>query len=154
LQGASPDDAVRRARLQRKTGIALVLKGAYTDAAEAFEGGRRALGGVEDVEAARIQVQIGHLDHRRGEYGAAREALSTGRDLGRGFDADDVSAEGLKLLGLVSLQTRDVNVAADFMRQSRNVYERLEDLAGLADIHSNLGMIYRRMAQWDAALDE
>jgi tetratricopeptide (TPR) repeat protein len=132
----------------------LVLKGAYAEAATAFQRGLATLGQTDDIEAARIEVQIGHLHYRRGEYAAARKALMAAVEIGTRLGVDDVSAEGLKLLGLVSLQTRDLGVAADFMQRSRALYERLEDVAGLADIHSNLGMIYRRTAHWDAALAE
>src|SRR5439155_13252488 len=36
----------------------------------------------------------------------------------------------------------------------RLAYERLEDLVGVADVRSNLGMIYRRLGRWDDSIGE
>src|SRR6185503_11129368 len=38
--------------------------------------------------------------------------------------------------------------------RSRAAFERLQDVVGVADVRSNLGMIYRRLARWDESLSE
>jgi class 3 adenylate cyclase/tetratricopeptide (TPR) repeat protein len=140
------------ARLNRKIGTALVIKGAYPEADVSLGQAVDLLAHTNDLEEARVYVQVGHLHYRRGDYDAAREALTKAVDIGSELGADDLVAEGLKWLGNVSMQTRDLQTSGEFYRRSRALYERVEDIAGLADIDSNLGMIYRRTADWDEAL--
>jgi class 3 adenylate cyclase/tetratricopeptide (TPR) repeat protein len=147
-------DAPGLARLHRKIGSAYLLKGAYRQATEELESGVAALGSADDLEAARLQVQIGHLHYRRGEFAAARAALTMGADVGARFEADDLVADAFKWLGTVAIATGDLKTAADFYQRSRHMYEVQEQLAGIAEVRGNLGMVYRRMARWEAALAE
>ncbi len=86
------------------------------------------MGSRDDLEAARIQVQIGQLLWRRGEYSAARQALETAVQIGLTLDGDDVVAEGLKHLGNVCQHAGDPKDAADYLARSLSMYERLQDL--------------------------
>lgn len=143
-----------RARLWRKTGTALLMKAAYSEATAAFAAAREALGNTDDVEAAHIELQAGQLAWRRGDYESARIALSEAVRVGESLAAGDAVAEGLKQLGNVSFLAGRRDDAAEFYRRSLEMYERLADVPGLAAVHSNLGVLYRRMARWDAALAE
>ncbi len=142
------------ARVQRKIGMALRGKGAYPEAFAALALGKAALGEHTDVEAARIDVQIGQLHWRRGDYAAAEEALSQAVGLGTALSSDEVLADGLKQLGNVCNLTGRLEDAAEYYRRSREIYERLEDLVGIADVRSNLGSVYRQMSLWQDALSE
>jgi len=142
------------ARLHRKVGLAFRLKGAYADAAAAFSQGLNALGSEDDLEAARIQIQVGQLHYRHGTHEAAVDASSTAVALAQRLKAQDVVAEGLTLLGNALNSLGDLRGAIARYEQSRAIYEHLEDLAGIADVRANLGMVYRRMGRWDEALAE
>ena len=142
------------ARIMRRQGTALLLKGAYAETEATLDQALAALGTNNDPEAARIALQIGQLHYRRGEFERARAALEGAIELGTRFDLDDLLAEGLKQLGNVAVDTGDLRVADAEYQRSRGMYERLEDILGLADIHSNLGIIYRRTRRWEEALAE
>jgi adenylate cyclase len=142
------------ARLHRRVGAAFMSKGAFAEAGESLAAARSALVDIEDPEPARLELQLGQLQYRRGEFAAAREALQRAVRLGARFELEDLVAEGLKELGNVALDTGDLKAAADFYQQSRKLYERLENLVGLADLHSNLGILFRRAGRWDDALAE
>ncbi len=151
---ADPAEQTTSARLQRKLGTVLRIQGAYDASAAAFGRGLSGLGSRDDLEAARIQVQIGQLLWRRGEYSAARQALETAVQIGLTLDGDDVVAEGLKHLGNVCQHAGDPKDAADYLARSLSMYERLQDLSGIADVRSNLGIAYGRMGRWDDCLRE
>src|SRR5262249_19638177 len=87
------------ARLQRKIGTALRIKGAYSEAEAALGRAREALGGESDVEMAQIDMQVGQLYWRTGQYAAARDSLNEAVDIASELGADEVLAEGLKQLG-------------------------------------------------------
>jgi tetratricopeptide (TPR) repeat protein len=143
-----------RARLQRRTGTTLLLKSAYAEATVAFAAGLAALGDARDIEAARIGVQIGQLQLRRGDLPAARTALVRAVELGGRLNADDLVAEGLQQLGNVIVQTGDIRGAIEVYEQSRAIHERRQNLSGIAEVRNNLGTAYRRLARWNDALSE
>jgi tetratricopeptide (TPR) repeat protein len=68
--------------------------------------------------------------------------------------ADDLVADSIRQLGNLAVDTGDLRAAANYYQRSREFYERLEDMLGLADIHSNLGILYRRAGRWDESLQE
>ncbi|HTD77823.1 MAG TPA: tetratricopeptide repeat protein, partial [Chloroflexota bacterium] len=142
------------ARLRRRLGTALLLKGAYVETAELLDQARAALPDPTDPEAARIDLQVGQLHYRRGEFEPARSALEAAVELGTRVGIDDLVAEGLKQLGNVAVERGELKLAADLYTRSRQMYERLEDMVGLADIHNNLGIIYRRGGRWADSLEE
>jgi class 3 adenylate cyclase/tetratricopeptide (TPR) repeat protein len=142
------------ARLRRRLGTAFLHKGAYADTAAALDAALAALPDENDPEAARIELQVGRLHYQRGEFERARAALQLAVELGTRLGIDDLVAEGLKELGNVAVDTGDLQAAAEHYQGSQALYERLEDLLGLADIHSNLGIIDRRTGRYDLALQE
>src|SRR6266540_4669888 len=154
MQRSPAAPPVTVARLWRRIGSALLWRGAYADAEAAFDEGLRLLDDAVHIEVARLTVQVGHLHYRRGDHAAARAALLRGRELASSLGADDLVAEALKHLGNSAVHVGDLEAAAAFNQQSRALYERLEDLVGLADSHANLGIIYRRGGRWDAAMSE
>jgi adenylate cyclase len=141
------------ARLHRKIGMALRSKGSYPAAFRAFEEGHGALAGVEDLEGARIGIEVGQLHWRSANYAAASDALSEAIALGERVGADDVVAEGLRHLGTSYMHGNgDLKRAEETYLKSLAIYERLEDIAGIAEVRNNLGIVYRRMGRWDDAL--
>jgi tetratricopeptide (TPR) repeat protein len=141
------------ARLFRAIGTALIWKGAYAEATHAFDLGVAALHGQQDAEAASLATAIGHLHYRSANYPAAREALSGAIELSVACGAVAVTAEATRLLGTMLSTAGDLDTAMLVTRQSVVLYEQLEDLAGLADVRSNLGIIHRRRGDFAAALD-
>jgi class 3 adenylate cyclase/tetratricopeptide (TPR) repeat protein len=145
---------VTRARLERKTGTALRIKGAYAEAEAALTEARAALGDLADIESAYINLQVGQLNWRTGQYAAAREALGHAAEVATLMQQDAVLAEGLKQLGNVPLHAGDPREAVELFQRSRLIFEQLEDIAGIADIRLNLGVAYGRMGRWDECLAE
>jgi tetratricopeptide (TPR) repeat protein len=148
------DDGPFIARLRRRLGTTFLYKGAYADTAATLRDALAALPDENDPEAARIELKVGQLHYRRGEFEPARAALELAVELGSRMGIDDLVAEGLKELGNVAVDTGDLQAAAEHYRGSRALYERIEDMLGLADIHSNLGILDRRTGRYDQALRE
>ena len=138
------------ARLKRKIGVALGVTSAYADAVSALDDARTVLGGSDEEELARIEVAIGHIEWRRGNYASAHEVLS--RAVRRNYAAEDVRAEALKHLGTVAVHMADLPAAETFYERSSTIFGRLEDHLGLGDVRNNLGIVYRRLARHEEAL--
>jgi class 3 adenylate cyclase/tetratricopeptide (TPR) repeat protein len=151
-RGARP--ALGLARLERLSGMALAKKGAYDEARASYERGLAIFAGRDDAEAARIGLQLGQLFWRRGDYAAAGAALRDAIAVGEGLGADDVRAEGMKQMGNVAYLEGELREATELYRRSRELYERIGDTAGIADVRSNLAGLYGREGRWDEALAE
>ena len=151
-RGGTPSPS-RRAALLRKSGNALAMKGDYAAARGTFDEAL-VLAEHDGAQRARIQVQLGQLQWRQGEHAAAKETLTAGVSAGEKAGADDAVAEGLKQLGNVAMLSGDRKDATTYYRLSLAMYERLGDTAGLANVHSNLGVSHRRMGHWLEALAE
>ena len=143
----------RRAALLRKAGMAEGLKGSYVEAEASFA---RALELAQNdgAEQARIRLQLGQLQWRRGRYTEARETLDAAVRIGEAVGADDIVAEGLKLIGNVLMMSGDRAEAQRHYERSLRLYEQADDVAGLANVHSNLAIVHRRMGRWDDAIAE
>jgi len=144
---------VALARVRRWSALVLERKGNYDQALVVLD---EALGLAQPdaTETAQVRLQLGHAHFWRGEYAAARENLTQAVGEAERAGADDVVAEGLKLLGNVANNEGDIKGAAQLYERSRAAFERLQDVVGVADVRSNLGMIYRRLARWDESLSE
>ena len=152
-------DPVLAARTWRRAAAATLLKSDFPGASRALDEARAALRGMTDIESARIEIQAGEIAWRRGDYDGARRALTAAVvtasvAVGAHGTAAAVHAEGLKQLGNVSFLAGKREDAEGFYRQSLEIYERMGDTVGLANVHSNLGVVYRRMGRWDDALRE
>jgi predicted ATPase/class 3 adenylate cyclase len=140
------------ARLKRKIGTALLLKGAYGEAIAALEDARTALGTTVDIEGARIGVRMGEVLSRSGNYARAREELERAVAEAEVHKAEDVAAEGLHYLGGVLGYSGDLRGATNLYRRCLEIYERLENINGAARVYMNLGGLYRRLGRFDEAL--
>lgn len=146
--------ALTSARLQRKIGAALRIKGAYAEAISAFESALATIGDRIDVEVARIQLELGQLQWRTGQNAAARNALQVAVNTAIALEDDAVVAEGLQQLGNIPLHAGDPREAVELFRRSRSIYERREDISGIAMVRLNLGVAYGRLGNWDECLSE
>jgi class 3 adenylate cyclase/tetratricopeptide (TPR) repeat protein len=153
MAGAS-EDPVTRARLLRRGANVLERRGAYDEALAMLAEARSVLDDRDPEEAARITLQVGQVEFWRGEYEPARASLRAAVREAERLDVGDVVATGLKLLGNVANNVGDIRAAEDLYGRAKVAYERLEDLVGVADVRSNLGMIYRRLGRWDDAVGE
>lgn len=153
-RAGSPGPATT-ARLHRKIGSALALKGASAAAFAEYDRGLAELRGDESAaEAAWIGVQIGQLRWRNGDYESSREALLRARDLATRVAADAVLAEALKHLGNVAYYRADYADAEILYEQSRLIYERSGDQGGVTDMLNNLGGVSLHLGRWDEALGQ
>lgn len=151
------DDRIVRARTWRRTAAACLLKSDFAACARAIDEARTAVHGLADVETSQIEIQAGELAWRRGDYDGARRALTAAVMSatvlsGASSEAESVLAEGLKQLGNVSYLSGKREDAERSYREALEIYERVGDTVGLANVHSNLGVVYRRMGRWDDAL--
>lgn len=55
---------------------------------------------------------------------------------------DSGAAQGLKLIGNVYYFKRDYTVALDYWSKAREVFEKINDVAGVSNIYNNIGAIY------------
>jgi adenylate cyclase len=154
LDRISNPAAVTRARIERKVGTALRIKGEYAQAAATLSRALDLLGELADVEGAQIHLQTGQLHWRSGDYAAAKESLTAAVAIAERQGQDEVLAEAFKQLGNIPLHTGDPHEAIDLFERSRTIYERLEDLVGIAMARLNLGTTYGRMGRWDECLVE
>ena len=67
---------------------------------------------------------------------------------------NDVLAEGYKQLGNIPLHSGEPKDAVAYFRRSQAIYEHLENIAGIAAVRMNLGVVYGRLGQWDECLNE
>ena len=152
LRRVPVEQGILVARLRRRLGTAQWLKGAYAETEATLDDALAALPSKTDPEAARIDLQIGRLHYRRGEFDSARAALERAVELGLRLGIDDLVAEAFKELGNVAVDRGELARAAEFYNRSRQTYEHQEDLVGMADIHNNLGILYRRGGRWSDSL--
>ena len=120
-----------------------------------FSEALEALPNEADAEAAQIRLQVGQLSWRTGDYAAAQTALwQEPVEIGTRLGEDGLVAEGMQQLGNVPLHAGDPREAVELFQRSRAMYERLEDLPGIAAVRLNLGVAYGRMGRWDECLAE
>ncbi len=151
-RGRPSTDAAVLARLHRKVGTVLALKGAYLEALKALDQASATMGAVSDIEAARIGVRMGEVLSRSGNYPRAREVLSRAIEMAESLGADEVAAEGLHYLAGVLSFTGDLGGAVALYLRCLASYTRLQDTNGAARVHNNLGAMYRRLGRFDEAL--
>lgn len=147
-------DGATIARLRRKVGVALRVKGAYREASDELASGLAVLGEVPGVEAARIRLEVGQLQMRLGDYAAARSALTEGVEFASALGAEAVVAEGLRELGNIALHGGDPKEGVELYERCWAIYERLEDVVGMASVRTNLASTYARLGRWDDALEQ
>ncbi|HEY6959469.1 MAG TPA: adenylate/guanylate cyclase domain-containing protein [Candidatus Limnocylindria bacterium] len=142
------------ARIRRGSATALRMKGDNGAALAELELGMAALGGREEPETVRLEIEMGQLHWRRGEYDAARTALRHAMATAERLAEGDLVAEASKHLGNVENLAGARDDAERAYRRSLALYERANDVRGIADVHSNLGSLYRRMGRFDEAIAE
>jgi adenylate cyclase len=145
---------LRAARLHRKKGTALALKGVYPQALEELASGLQPPESRPEPEQARIRVRMGEIHGRTGNYLLAKELLEQAIDIASAVGADEVVAEGLRFLGSACTFTGELQRSAEAHENCIAICERLGDLAGSAGAHNNTGLLYRRLGRWDDALTE
>jgi tetratricopeptide (TPR) repeat protein len=67
--------------------------------------------------------------------------------------AQQVVAWAQRILGLVYLRHGDLSLAAQHCGNSIEIYQRLDDPAGLARAYNNLGIVYLNQGEWEQAQD-
>jgi adenylate cyclase len=150
----SVSDPMLLARIERKIGTALRMKGLYPEASAALETALRLSETRLDIEGAYVRLQIGEMAWRTGQFAQARTAFSDAARLADELQRDDVLAECYKQMGNIPLHAGNPREAGEYLRRSQAIYERLEDLAGIAAVRLNLGVVYGRLGMWDECLSE
>lgn len=108
------------------------------------------------VEMARIYLFGAELYYRQGKYEDAISWCQKGLDLASRIETPEgqqVQGRAFSLLGDICMHSYNLPYAAQFFQESLEVYERLEDPAGRAGAHSNLGLAHYYLGDWSAALE-
>lgn len=142
------------ARLFRKLGTVLVLKGERAEALDALGAATAALGGAAHEELSNISIELARLHFRDGAFGEARPPLEEAVRIGEQLDAHDSVAEALKLLGSVAQNLGDLRAAEELAQRARAAYQRADDQVGVTNVRSNLAAIFRRTGRIDEAREE
>jgi class 3 adenylate cyclase/tetratricopeptide (TPR) repeat protein len=147
-------DDVAQARLERKIGFTFQREGDYQTALTWLERAQRSIGDTVHAEAAAIWIEMAHLAWRQGRYDEAVIAGGKGLAGAGAAETPQLLAEGHKHLGTAHVLKGDHATGIELYRRSLAIYESLNDLQGLMNIHNNIGIVLRRQSRWDEALVE
>jgi class 3 adenylate cyclase/tetratricopeptide (TPR) repeat protein len=146
------------ARLHRKLGLAQAGRGRHSAALDEFTAALNAVADEDDDEAARIHVVVLQIEGTRGELDRARAAGERAILAAQRAGADDVLAEALVQLGILSFQAGRYTDAIAQWERSLETLARVRDpvvvTSTTSAVHSNLGAAYRRLGRYDEALRE
>ncbi len=147
-------DAIAQARLERKIGFTFQRAGDYQMALSWLERAQHSVGENVHAEAAAIWIELAHVAWRQGRYDEAVIAGEKGVAGASAAEAPQLLAEGHKHLGTAHVLKGDHTTGIELYRRSLSIYESLNDLQGLMNIHNNIGIVLRRQSRWDEALAE
>src|SRR5438309_3958000 len=147
-------DVLATARLERKIGFTFQREGDYPTALTWLERAQRTVGATVHAEAAAIWIELAHVAWRQGRYDDAVTAGEKGVAGAGAADAPQLLAEGYKHLGTAHVLKGDHATGIELYRRSLSIYESLNDLQGLMNVHNNIGIVLRRQSRWDEALAE
>lgn len=147
-------DAIAQGRMERKIGFTFQREGDYQQALMWLERAQARVGDAVDPEAAAIWIELAHVAWRQGRYDDAVIAGQKGVAGAGATDAPQLLAEGHKHLGTAHVLKGDHATGIELYRRSLSIYESLNDLQGLMNIHNNIGIVLRRQSRWEEALVE
>lgn len=150
--------AVDQARVQRKLAMVDVRAGDYVNSLAWLDRALATVSGmfanVADAEVAAIWLDRTQVAWRQGRYEEAIAAGQQAAQLAARGQWIGGMAEAFKHLGTTLVLKGDRTAGAEHYRRALDLYEQLNDVPGLMNVHNNLGIVYRRDAQWADALTE
>jgi adenylate cyclase len=151
-----PGELLRRARLQRKTGVAYEQQGKL-DVALPWLGRAEATLKLlpaerdTDIERAELQSATGWVRFRRLELEAARQSLEQALALLAPYDAIEERTRVLNRLGGLAWQAGELERAESYVAQSLAASRQRGDLVGQANALANLSVLADSMGRFEIA---
>jgi tetratricopeptide (TPR) repeat protein len=151
----SPDQARRLADLCRQTAEVCERRSEYECASEWLERGLSYLDESEPtIEAARIYLLRAGVYHRQGRSEEAIDWCQKGIAVASGIRTREglrVVARAYYLMGSIYRLRGDLLRAVRFCRESVQLYQQIEDLAGQSNAYNNLAIAYFEQGDWTEA---
>ncbi|HET8678621.1 MAG TPA: tetratricopeptide repeat protein, partial [bacterium] len=103
-------------------------------------------------ENVRALTSLGTTYLRLGRIDSARRTYRRVQGLAIRLGLDALNAKALSGLGLVEWLRRRFDVAADYLVDARDAFERVEDLPEMSRVLTNLGIVRREQGRYQEAL--
>jgi len=146
-------------------GTVLATVGLYDEALEHYtsalfkwlEKGPSYVDAVEPtIEAARIYLFGAGLYYRQGKYDEAISWCQKSLDIASQIktrEGQQAMGRACYLLGDICIRGGDLPYALQFCRESIQIYQQIDDLAGQANAYNNLALAYYYQGDWSQARD-
>lgn len=153
----SDRDSLHLADLCRKTADVYERRSDYQTAFEWLEKGLGCLDEAEPtIEVARIHILQAGVYYRQGRFeesiARCQQCLTLASQI-QTREGEQVVARANYLLGLIYKDHGDLQRAIQYGRRSVEVYEGIDDIAGLSRAYNNLGTTYQAQGDWVHAGD-
>jgi len=143
-------DKVRLAKIYALRGWINLSMGHYARAERYLVWARKLLRGTnEHEELALVELRLGAVYLRRGEFPDARDCLLTALTAYRRLDNPTGEAGALNNLALLHKNTCEFREAVRYLELARGICERCGFRRRLITVHLNLGIIHFKLSKWE-----
>ncbi len=108
---------------------------------------------LDERAAAELYLIWGEILIFQSKLDAAAEKIHQSMALAANVDADHHTAEGFRLLGLVSYDMGNLTIAIEHFQKAHHLFQKIADWRGLAYTQNNFGMVYSLLGDHPTALD-
>lgn len=106
------------------------------------------------LETAHLYTTRAFLYYRQGKHDEAITECQQSLDIAvqiATHPAQRVIAWAQRILGMIYIRHGDLSLAVQHCRNSIDIYQSLDDPAGLAKAYNNLGVVYVQLGEWNEA---
>ena len=169
LDQLDPEEALgfksMRVSAHKALGGVLIQIGQYDEALEHYasalfkwldKGSRYIAEAEQTIEIVRIYLFGAELYYRQGKYDEAVSWCRKSLDIISQIEtreSQQVRGRACYLLGDICVRSGDLTYAVQFCRESVQVYQWIDDLAGQANAYNKLGFAYYYQGSWPQAQD-
>ena len=87
---------------------------------------------------------------REGYWEDVRGLLEESLDF---FEEDETRVDIYYCIGMIVYKLSEWDTAIDYYQKSLDIFEKIEDIHGMAATYNNLGLVYADKGEWDTAID-
>jgi class 3 adenylate cyclase/tetratricopeptide (TPR) repeat protein len=149
-------EAARLANLEYHVASVLKAQGKYEEAFETIERALQLSGVRTTLEGARLYLAGAGMHYHQGDYeqvvSSATEVIELTQALSSG-EATRLQARALYLMALVNYKQSNLQRALDLGQESLQIYQRVHDLVGQVDAHTNLLVLHLLLGEWSSAAE-